>query len=208
MVDSVEKYLLEKCPFCKYQLRGLPVKHRCPECGQEFDRLWKVFGNTPRWQTYGRTTRVGIIVLILIVIFVSIDTTTYLIRTGTSLSTLTTYFDFKYLFMATFPIIACIFSFRYVFLMPPVFIAVGPDGITVGNRKNKTRDNYPWQDVEQAYLNVRDKLILNINDVEVMITNWRSTYSEADSCVEYINSWIDDRQTSTGSGFKSNRECE
>jgi predicted nuclease with TOPRIM domain len=26
------------CPICKYNLRGLPIDHACPECGLKIDR--------------------------------------------------------------------------------------------------------------------------------------------------------------------------
>jgi hypothetical protein len=36
-----------KCPVCNYDLRGLPIPHRCPECGSEYDehtRVWRPRG--------------------------------------------------------------------------------------------------------------------------------------------------------------------
>lgn len=39
-----EMELLQCCPFCGYHLRGLPLRHACPECGVEVDRSWDVFG--------------------------------------------------------------------------------------------------------------------------------------------------------------------
>jgi hypothetical protein len=34
---------LLECPVCRYDLRGLPQKHRCPECGFEYDETTYVW---------------------------------------------------------------------------------------------------------------------------------------------------------------------
>ena len=37
---------LERCPLCRYALRGLPREYRCPECGFLYDaqtRVWRAF---------------------------------------------------------------------------------------------------------------------------------------------------------------------
>src|SRR5262249_38777567 len=34
---------LETCPVCEYSLRSLPTRHRCPECGFEFDESTEVW---------------------------------------------------------------------------------------------------------------------------------------------------------------------
>lgn len=30
--------MLDRCPVCRYRLDGLPERHRCPECGFEYDK--------------------------------------------------------------------------------------------------------------------------------------------------------------------------
>lgn len=34
---AIAEVALEQCPFCGYSLEGLPVEHRCPECGRSVD---------------------------------------------------------------------------------------------------------------------------------------------------------------------------
>ncbi len=45
-----QRPLLERCPFCEYALEGLPEQHVCPECGQEYDKTWRVFGLGRAWR--------------------------------------------------------------------------------------------------------------------------------------------------------------
>ena len=39
---------LESCPVCGYSLHRLPDRHRCPECGCEYDRDTEVFRQVDR----------------------------------------------------------------------------------------------------------------------------------------------------------------
>jgi len=34
--------MLIRCPLCTYSLRGLPDRHRCPECGYDYDQRMEV----------------------------------------------------------------------------------------------------------------------------------------------------------------------
>lgn len=38
---------LEHCPACDYSLKGLPERHRCPECGLLCDQSMEVFQGNP-----------------------------------------------------------------------------------------------------------------------------------------------------------------
>ncbi|MDX2199774.1 MAG: hypothetical protein SF069_12490 [Phycisphaerae bacterium] len=39
-----ESGLIANCPFCNYSVRGLPIEHRCPECGEAVCRDWNILG--------------------------------------------------------------------------------------------------------------------------------------------------------------------
>jgi len=41
--------LEERCPRCDYSLAGLPDKHRCPECGFEYERRMLVIRQSSRY---------------------------------------------------------------------------------------------------------------------------------------------------------------
>lgn len=46
--DSRKPFVLDSCPLCEYDLRGLPSPHTCPECGFEYDEATIVL---PCWVT-------------------------------------------------------------------------------------------------------------------------------------------------------------
>lgn len=48
-----------KCPFCLYSLHGLPDKHHCPECGQEYDEHSRVWIAPRRWNRMMLLVTVG-----------------------------------------------------------------------------------------------------------------------------------------------------
>ena len=52
--------LLATCPFCGYALEGLPVEHRCPECGNAIDRRWRVFGGVRKVSTAAKMLMLGL----------------------------------------------------------------------------------------------------------------------------------------------------
>jgi len=43
---------LLQCPQCEYSLRGLPARHRCPECGFEYDEYTRVWKPRRPWAIY------------------------------------------------------------------------------------------------------------------------------------------------------------
>lgn len=45
--------LLDRCPVCRYSLQGLPRKHRCPECGFEYDEETRVWRPRSFWKFGG-----------------------------------------------------------------------------------------------------------------------------------------------------------
>lgn len=46
---------LDSCPVCNYSLRGLPARHRCPECGFEYDEHTRAWRPRSYWKFAGFT---------------------------------------------------------------------------------------------------------------------------------------------------------
>ncbi len=61
---------LSECPICSYSLKGLPDKHKCPECGADYDRDSEVIARIPgAWFVRGF---IAFMFLVLILVVVSI----------------------------------------------------------------------------------------------------------------------------------------
>lgn len=51
---------LTRCPVCSYDLRGLPVSHRCPECGFPYDKKTASWRPGTPWKGYGAVLAVSV----------------------------------------------------------------------------------------------------------------------------------------------------
>lgn len=62
---------LERCPACGYSLHGLPLDHRCPECGLPYDRHSRSWTNRcvrTKRLFYGTISRVMSAVMLVVII--------------------------------------------------------------------------------------------------------------------------------------------
>ncbi|MHC4672779.1 MAG: hypothetical protein ACYTBZ_09880 [Planctomycetota bacterium] len=184
MADLDEQDLLLKCPFCKYSLRGLPIKHRCPECGQEFDRRWEIFGGLPRWHSLSKPRQIGTIIFLALLVGISIDRIYFY-------PVLKHEIGFGLFLMILF----LVYFTRLVFSRPPIFIAVGPGAIAVGNRKKKSLDRYSWSQVGEVQLDVKHTVLLSINGQNMKLDAWRGNVVEAERFVDYVNEYKEKRDT-------------
>lgn len=58
------------CPICRYDLAGLPARHRCPECGFEYDESMRIWSVPPQaWWRVGLMGVVGLAGLVAVVYF-------------------------------------------------------------------------------------------------------------------------------------------
>ncbi len=55
---------LSECPACDYDLRGLPIDHRCPECGFYFDNNTHVWRPGVHRATYWIICILSLVVLL------------------------------------------------------------------------------------------------------------------------------------------------
>ena len=123
---------LDDCPACRYSLRGLPMRHRCPECGWEFDEHSHV------WRARPRVLRVVLAWSFLIWMGVP-HIGELLIYLGLPRVAEAT------LIFATLCLIAMVISGIHAYRQRP-FIATGPAGASF-RRGGRTIRVIPWNDL-------------------------------------------------------------
>ena len=179
-----EESLLEKCPWCEYSLRGLPVVHHCPECGLEVDRRWnRTFPVSLRRSTW---RKVGVFLFWALL-------STYVIFAiyVTSMAQGARGFIF---FVFTLPL-GILISLGWAFYRlrkQPAFVAIGPRGLHVCDRHAKAR-TIPWKDIRQARYNLlRERVEVESND-HLLCLRIRAFFQDrasvAHDCVKEINGY-------------------
>jgi hypothetical protein len=182
--DDSEAGLLQDCPNCGYCLRGLQTEQRCPECGQQFDRRWRVFGGMSRWHKLGPWGRAGSLTLdalLVLCIWYTFDVIPYT-------------FDVTSLVngsMVALQVWAFLNSLRYFFSRPAGFVGVGSDGITIGDFKSERLTRYQWADVQGVSFVCKYGLVLKVKDDEQKFDAWNGDSADARRCVDLIEDYLD-----------------
>ncbi|MCG8404396.1 MAG: hypothetical protein MI923_04265 [Phycisphaerales bacterium] len=135
---QASRRLSQECPICDYSLVGLPVEHRCPECGFQFDQQTMIWEKryTQRLRNLVRFLGflyLGFFLFMLLVI---------LILSGA-------YID-KFLILAIF-FAVCVVPFL-VFNSRRRLAAVSPSGVILRLKKGKSK-TLPWNAVREARSN-------------------------------------------------------
>lgn len=167
---------LPNCPWCDYALEGLPVEHRCPECGHAFDRRLKLLGGAPLWRRMNRQGKwVAGISLAGNVVFVI-----YLLATGFSVFSL---------LLLLIPFGSLFWRRHYTHMRAsPQFILAGPAGIQVCDRNNDNVECYPWATFTEA--EARDGGVqVTLESSEVFV---HAPRSEAKAFAELLHDYKDD----------------
>jgi predicted RNA-binding Zn-ribbon protein involved in translation (DUF1610 family) len=164
MADAAdESVLLQQCPFCDYTLRGLPVEHRCPECGEEIDRRSTVFGARFPWSSRtmrGRIANVTILVAGVIILLNLVSN----IRTN--------HWILISILCAILLAMTLVVSVLNEVRKPAVFIAVGPIGVLLCNHRTKHRRLYEWSRVDDVSYRGWGYLDLMIDGKWLTIGRW------------------------------------
>jgi hypothetical protein len=180
--DVSEDALLQDCPSCGYCVRGLPVEHKCPECGFEVDRRWQVFG--------GRALQAGVRTgrihapwrwFLLVPVFYASSLVVSVFLSPPRQPPV----------VAILPVLLAVVLAAWWLrqLRPKAFIAIGPTALIVFRRNQPTP--YAWQHIGRAQYALMHKSIeFNYDGDNVRIPVqpiFSFAIGEVDRCVQAIN---------------------
>ena len=179
-----ESELLALCPKCKYQLCGLPVKHRCPECGIEINRDWKLFGaqvatqDTRKPFRLGRTLAFGFLGYSTVVLIAAFKVTGIRQMEGVCC----------YSVMWGLALMS-VLMFRH----SNVMMALGPEGM-IYLRDFTTQWSVEWSKLKRARVDITRKCVVVettlVNEIRLPFgKHFRFHIGEADRFVREFNSY-------------------
>lgn len=178
-----EADLLAACPLCGYALRGLPVEHRCPECGFAVDRRWRVFGGVTRRGWRRKRWHAGVLTLLLPFVYIL----TWLVLTAVLPLSGTERWWVRAALLGVLGLLAYVALYR-----PKRFVAVGPQGVVVVFDRNRF-DRYEWSRMGPArYDLLRKSLVFGYGEKQIRLKVFRyfgSNISAVDECVQAINAY-------------------
>ena len=176
--------LLERCPFCDYSLETMPVEHVCPECGQPFDRRWRVFGGKSGWQAMTTERRIGeMLALGAMALTCAFQWWRFpigIVRPS----------GWDLLFLIAWGVLIGWFAWEWV-RRPRRFVAIGAEEIVLGDRKRGELRKYRWSEVRDVYAYRPGRICVRLKKGEVIWSLGRYGYTEARRCEEYINGHFD-----------------
>jgi hypothetical protein len=167
--------LLEHCPFCDYALEGLPEKHVCPECGQPFDRRWVVFGGKSAWRTAKQEWRIlgGIVWGVMLLGWA------YVLWGASGVHAVFVWGCWVALLSQ---------GVLFVNYRPKRFVAVGPAGIALGDRRTRELREVEWPNVWRVYVDPRGRLHIHLKDLrDITWSLGLGLDAEAHRCEEYVD---------------------
>jgi len=181
MDDDTE--LLERCPCCEYQLRGLPEQHRCPECGLPIDRRWRVLAG-PSALVKPSITRIPIRFIVFPLLGIGFfEFVEWLLPFGRAW--------WHWPCLAAWVVLISAVSWLFL-AKPRCFIAVGPDGVVIHRGKEKT-EQYEWPEVGKAGYDVLRKcVVFSAGGRKVRLSDLKFFQSNpfvAEECAQAINAY-------------------
>lgn len=173
-----EANLLVECPFCGYALVGLPVLHRCPECGASVDRSWRLHGQAVDeagrlWERRWRWGLRGILILLAPALLA-------LILYGSDRSS-----ELIFLAAVGCALVLAVVTSRLTGFR--AFVAVGREGVVVVHSKHD-REVYAWDQIGEAEQIAGAEVLIPIGRKQVRLGGSFFTRSpQVDAFVAEIN---------------------
>lgn len=137
VIIQSDSRLSRDCPICDYPLVGLPVEHRCPECGFQFDAQTMIWDKryTKRLRNLLRLLLAAYLGVFLPIVLVVV------VITGTSFGGFLTF---------AISMVLCLIPFLYFNCCR--LAAVSPSGVILrlGDRKSRT---LPWDSIREVTFN-------------------------------------------------------
>ncbi|HRX84426.1 MAG TPA: hypothetical protein P5572_05340 [Phycisphaerae bacterium] len=195
-IEGEEDGLLAQCPRCEYQLRGLPILHRCPECGLAVDRRWMILGGQDAPMSK-RRRHIHLVVRVILSV--------YLLFYAAAINRVMRPPPFGLLaIIVGYGLI--VFAFFRSLRRSRGFIGLGPDGVCIvpPGRRGLT---YAWPTVGRARYDIAlGSVLVPCGDRTLRLRN-RAYFSgsprEADRCVQAINAYPRPVQPSPSSPSRS-----
>ena len=178
---------LQQCPRCLYLLHGLATRHRCPECGLEVDRRWRVFGGRLIAASAARPMRVALAVPFAVLSGGCILCLCLLVGRPAIA------FEWRIVWTAVLLMGGtAIFLIYAAYAKSNRFVAVGPDGVVV-YRGPQRIDTFGWERVGRArYSLMRNTLDIDVDGRPLRLSAFsffRGNVFAAEECVRYINTF-------------------
>lgn len=173
--------LLGGCPRCTYDLRMLPIQHRCPECGLEIDRRWEVFGGpmtAASSRRFGKALKGFVLVWTVIPAAILAGFTFTVMPAGHFL-----------------PLHAGMVLFVGVLIWlllrkPRQWVAIGPEGVVI-YRSASVIERHSWSEVKKARNDtLRKSIAIELAGGEIRVRHYKFcgfAINEADRCAAAIN---------------------
>lgn len=184
--------LLANCPFCDYSLEGLPIEHRCPECGRPVDRRWRIFGGRSRWESMRAKGHAGTAAGVAGAILVAVPFL-WLLWVGLTAPPHRLSLAVLLFFVGLFV------NVRELRRRLPIFVCAGPESVVLADRRKGELARHRFASVSGAKVR-SGALILTVDGAGRLLAHGTMLTSEMVRCAAYINALVATKPPTGGTG--------